>query len=214
MAVVNGYCTTAELREHLGDSGSTLTTALLERAINSASRAVDHYCGRGIDGALGRFWLDAAVAQRTYLCDSTTEVYVDDIGTRTGLIVETGTDGATFGTTWTTGTDFILEPRNAGSAGAGSTADAHAFWQIVAIGSKTFLPHNRKPTLRVTAKFGWSSVPTDVTEATVIKAASLFKRKDAPFGVAGFGEFGVVRIGRNDPDVVELLSAHRHPVVG
>ena len=214
MAVVNGYCTTAELREHLADTGTVLTTALLERAINATSRAVDHYCDRGIDGTAGRFWVDAAVAQRTYLCDSPTEVYVDDISTRTGLIVEAGTDGVSFGTTWTTGTDFILEPRNAGIVGAGSTADAHAFWKIVAIGSKRFLPDYRKPTLRVTAKFGWSSVPIDVTSATILKAASLFKRKDAPFGVAGFGEFGVVRIGRNDPDVVDLLSRYKNPVAG
>jgi len=214
MPVVNGYCTLAELREYLADSGSQLTTALLERAINASSRAVDKYCDRGIDGAFGRFWADAAVAQRTYLCDSTIETYVDDISTRTGLIVETGTDGASFGTTWTSGTDFILEPRNAGVVGAGSDADAHAFWKIVAIGSKRFLPDCYKPTLRVTARFGWSGIPTDVNEATILKAASLFKRKDAPFGVAGFGEFGVVRIGRNDPDVIELLSSYVNPVVG
>jgi hypothetical protein len=214
MAIVNGYATLAELREHLGDGSSLLTTATLERAIHAASRAVDHHCDRGIDGTLGRFWADAAVAQRTYLCDSAIETYVDDISTRTGLIVETGTDGAAYGTTWTTGTDFILEPRNAGIVGAGSTADAHAFWKIVAIGSKRFLPDCYKPTLRVTARFGWSGIPTDVNEATILKAASLFKRKDAPFGVAGFGDFGVVRIGRNDPDVIELLSSYRAPVAG
>jgi len=214
MAVVNGYCTLAELRTHLADSGSALDSTLLERAIHASSRAVDRYCDRGIDGTPGRFWADAAVAQRTYLCDSAIETYVDDISTRTGLIVETGTDGAAFGTTWTSGTDFILEPRNAGVVGAGSTADAHAFWKIVAIGSKRFLPDHYKPTLRVTARFGWSGIPTDVNAATILKAASLFKRKDAPFGVAGFGDFGVVRIGRNDPDVVDLLSGFRKSVVG
>jgi hypothetical protein len=30
--------------------------------------------------------------------------------------------------------------------------------------------------------------------------------------VAGFGEFGVVRIGKNDPDVVELLTPFKVPV--
>jgi len=208
VAVVNGYCTLAELRTHLGDTGTALSTELLERAINATSRAVDDHCGRGIDGTPGRFWADAAVAVRTYLPDSTIETYVDDISTRTGLVVETGTDGVAFGTTWTSGTDFILEPRNAGIVGAGSTADAHAWWKIVAIGSKRFLPDCYKPTLRVTARFGWSAVPTAVTEATLIKAASLFKRKDAPFGVAGFGEFGVVRITRADPDVMDLLRGY------
>lgn len=206
MALTNPYCTVAELRENFGDSGSALTTALLERAINASSRAIDRYCGR-------RFWLDAAVAVRTYRPDSCSSTYVDDIGTATGLIVKTGTDGTTFPTTWAS-TDYILEPRNAGIVGAGSTADAHAFWEIVAISGRTFSLHAYRPTLQVTARFGWSSVPPEVTEACILKAASLFKRKDAPFGVAGFGEFGVVRIGRNDPDVVELLAAYKHPVVG
>jgi hypothetical protein len=48
----------------------------------------------------------------------------------------------------------------------------------------------------------------------MLKAASLFKRKDAPFAVAGFSEFGAVRIGRNDPDVLELLGGYVNPVCG
>ena len=163
MAVTNGYCTTAELREHLADGSSILTTALLERAINSASRAIDRYCGR-------RFWLDAAVAQRTYTPDSLSRTFVDDIGTRAGLIVETGTDGTTFPTTWAS-TDYVLEPRNAGVVGAGSSTDAHAFWEIVAIAGRTFSLHAYRPTLRVTAKFGWSAVPPEVTEACILHGA-------------------------------------------
>ena len=206
MAVVNAYCSTTDLREHLADGSSILTTALLERAINASARAIDRYCGR-------RFWLDAAVAVRTYKPDSPSSAYVDDIGTSTGLIVKTGTDGTTFPTTWAS-TDFVLEPRNAGIVGAGSTADAHAFWEIVAIAGRTFSLHSYRPTLQVTARYGWSAAPPEVAEANILKAASLFKRKDAPFAVAGFGDFGVVRIGRNDPDVMELLSSYRNPVVG
>ena len=206
MAVVNGYCTRTQLQEHFGDTITALDVDLLDRAISSSSRAIDRFCGR-------RFWLDAAVAVRTYKPDSLSSAYVDDIGTSTGLIVKTGTDGTTFPMTWAS-TDFILEPRNAGIVGAGSTADAHAFWEIVAIAGRTFSLHPYRPTLQVTAKFGWSAVPVDVEEACLLKAASLFKRKDAPFAVAGFGEFGVVRIGRNDPDVMELLSGYKNPVVG
>lgn len=68
------------------------------------------------------------------------------------------------------------------------------------------------PTVQVTARFGWSAVPYQVNEATILKAASLFKRKDAPFGVAGFNEFGAVRITRKDPDVLELLSDFARPM--
>jgi hypothetical protein len=43
----------------------------------------------------------------------------------------------------------------------------------------------------------------------ILKAASLFKRKDAPFGVAGINDFGPVRITRTDPDVIDLLRSFR-----
>jgi hypothetical protein len=90
---------------------------------------------------------------------------------------------------------------------AGSTGDAFSFWSLTAIDDKVFPLSDRRATLQVTAKFGWSAVPVDVEEACLLKAASLFKRKDAPFGVAGFGEFGVVRI-RRDSDVGELLNPY------
>lgn len=205
MAVTNGYCATTDLREQLSDGALQLPTVLLDRAINASSRAIDHYCGR-------KFWLDAAVATRTYRPDSPLATYVDDIGTATGLIVQTGTDGATFPTTWAS-TDYILEPRNAGIVGSGSTADAHAFWEIVSIAGLSFPMYDYRPTLQVTARFGWSSIPPEVTEACLLKAASLFKRKDTPFGVAGFDTFGAVRIGGDDPGVVDLLRPYRNPVV-
>jgi hypothetical protein len=59
----------------------------------------------------------------------------------------------------------------------------------------------------VTARWGWSAVPAAVKTATVLRAVNLFKRKDAPHGVAGFDGFGVVRL-RQDPDVMVLLQPY------
>lgn len=203
MAVANGYCTTADLREQLGDDADTLNVALLERAINASSRAIDRHCGRA-------FWQDSGVATRTYSPTVRDYVFVDDISTRTGVVVATGSDGITFPTTLVVGEDYILEPRNADKF-ASATSGAYAFWQIRLIDGAAFTVDRGRPTLSVTARHGWSAVPDEVTEACILKAASLFKRKDAPFGVAGFGEFGVVRIGRNDPDVMDLLSPYQIP---
>lgn len=206
MALLNAYCSTADLRAHLEDSGTKLSTVALERAINASSRAIDRFTGR-------RFWSDDTVVTRTYAANDMTLLLVDDIASRTGVIVKTGTDGATFPTTWAA-TDFTLEPRNADITSGTDTADAYAFWQIAATGSRYFPSYGRRSTVSVTARFGWSAVPDDVTEAVILKAASLFSRKDAPFGVAGFNEFGVVRIGRNDPDVTALLAGYVNPVAG
>lgn len=192
MAVVAGYCTVAQLREQFGDENDLLSTALLERAINATSRAIDDHTGR-------RFWQDAAAQSKVYRCDDGYEAEVDDISTTTGLIVATDTAGdGTYATTWAA-SDYQLEPLNRESA------LAHAWWRIVAVDRYTFPIHARRTTLRVTARFGWSEIPADVEQACLIRAASIFKRKEATFGVAGFGEFGVVRIGRKDPDVMDLL---------
>lgn len=205
MPLTNSYATVAQLRTHLADSGSTLTLEMLERALNAASRSVDAYCRR--------FFYRTGVMTRTYTVDDATSVYVDDIATRTGLVVSTGTDGTTYPTTLLSGTDFVLEPRNADALATGGVANPHAFWQITLFGGKRFTVDPYRSTLSVTADFGWSAVPAEVEQATLLKAAQLFRRKDAPFGVAGFGEFGVVRIGRQDPDVVDMLAPFVLPVV-
>lgn len=200
MAVVNGYCTVAEIRDQLRDAGSQLDSDLLEKAINATSRAIDRFCGR-------RFWRDAAATVRVYRPRDAQAVLVDDISTTTGLIIKTDTTGdATWATTWDAA-DYQLEPLNSDVVAGGDTITPYAWWRIAAI-DKTFPLHDLRVTLQVTARFGWSAVPDDINEAAIIKAVSLFKRKDAPFGVSSFGEFAMRISSRRDPDVAELLSPY------
>lgn len=197
MAVTNGYCTLPELQQHFGDAGSKLDEDLLSRAINATSRAIDRFCGR-------RFWQDASVQAKVYRPRDGDIAWVDDISTTTGLIVATDDNGdGTYETTWAS-TDYQLEPLN-----ANTEAVAYAWWRITAIDRYLFPVDSLRSTLQVTARFGWSAVPDEVNEACILRAAAIFKRKEAVFGVAGFGDFGVVRIGRRDPDVMELL----HPYI-
>lgn len=200
MSVTNAYCTVEEVRNHLGDAVSKLDTGLIEKAVNAASRAIDGYCGR-------RFWQDPTAVARKYRPRRADRLDVADISTTTGLVVETATSAAfTTSTIWTLDTDFELSPDNADADGP-----AYAWWKIVAVGSKLF-PCARFRSVRITARWGWSQVPDDVHEACILKATSLFSRKDAPYGVAGFGEFGAVRITRKDPDVIDLLARYQRPM--
>lgn len=193
MAVVNGYCTVEQVRAELKDADGRLDEPLLEKAVNAASRAVDDWTGR-------RFWRDDTASARRLRPSSRFRAEIPDVSTLAGLIVET--DGAQNGTwaAWTLDTDFEIEPEDADANGP-----AYAWWELVAIDSKGFTLARRK-TLRVTARWGWSAVPDQVEEATILRAVALFRRKEAPFGVAGFGEFGAVRITRRDADVIELLA--------
>lgn len=200
------YCTEADVREQLGDTSSRLDAGLLERAIAAASRAVDNWCGPG-----RRFWRDTTTTTRLFRVDSPRLAWVDDISTTDGLLIATdpGLNG-TFATAWTAA-DYQLGPLNGGVAAAGDPVVPSAFWTIAAVNpaGRPYFPFAQdRAVLRVTARFGWSAVPDEVVQATILKAAALFRRKDAPFGVAGFGELGVVRISRADPDVVELLTPY------
>lgn len=197
MPVVNGYCSVEEVRGQLADVGDRLNTDLLERAVSAASRAVDRYCGR-------RFWQDPAPVARVFDPSDAFCTEVGDISTKTGLIVQTDTAGDASYATTLSPDDYRLEPLNADADGV-----AYAWTRIVFQQSRlSYAGPLRPPYLKVTARWGWSAVPDEVAEATILKATSLFMRKDAPLGIAGFGEFGV-RISRRDPDVVELLSDYQ-----
>jgi hypothetical protein len=196
------YITRAQLKAHL--SIPVLDTdddVALARVVASTSRAVEKWCRRRTFGQ------DAAASTRTFHADGYGCVYVDDIATATGLAVATDDDDdGVFEQSWTVSTDFALEPVNA-------LADDLPVTRLVAVGDLWFPAGCARASVSVTATFGWPAVPDEVVEATLIKAARLFGRKDTPNGVAGSGEFGVVRItNREDPDVVALLAPFRRLV--
>jgi hypothetical protein len=56
---------------------------------------------------------------------------------------------------------------------------------------------------------GTLAIPDGVFRATIMLAARLFKRRESTDGVAGFGEFGAVRVTAVDPDVENLLAPYR-----
>lgn len=166
---------------------------LLTRALAAASRSIDRTCGR-------RFWLDPEPVQRRFnphgrvVCEDEGEVLlVDDIGSATGLIVETGS-----GSNWTAMTNYEPGPDNALLDGRPITSLLRpgGIWHLQAIGAR----------VRITARFGWPRVPEEVEQATLIQATRLFKRKDSPEGVTGSAEWGVVRLSRRDPDVYGLIE--------
>jgi len=201
---VSNYATLAELRAWVGVDDS-LDDDLLDSALTAAELAVESWCGR-------KFTQDATATAARVRPQSTGWLYLPafrpggtctaDISTLTGLVVKTDdNDDGTYETTWTVTTDFEVEP-----------FDGPPFHKIIAVGSRWFPTCLRRPSVQVTARWGWAAVPEPVKTATLILAGEYAKLKDAPFGVAGFGDFGVVRI-RQNPKVAELLSRYQHPMV-
>jgi hypothetical protein len=206
--VTNGYCSVVDLKEQIDDADfNTVPIALIERAINAVSRSVDRYCGF----PRRKFWLDTNPTVRHYDARAFTDdgdgLWISDVGSKAGLTVEVDTAlNGSFSTALTEHVDYALGP----DGDADQTGAAFAFWKIGLINGITFPVQYGRPTVRVTGLHGWSAVPDEVNQAIVLRIASVVKRKDAPFGVAGFGEFGTaVRIRAEDPDVAAMLEPLR-----
>lgn len=198
--LANQYATVDEVKARFAITDA-IDDYLIRKAIRAASRQIDKLCRR-------RFYADATATARTYWRDSTIHTYVDEFWTTSGLVVATDQDDdGMFEVTWSAG-DYQLEPLN-------GIVDGESGWpfnMIRAVEARTF-PAAKRPGVQVTAKWGWAAIPDDIREATLLSAAELFKLKDAPFGVAGFGEFGAVRI-RANPIVMRAISPYKRALVG
>ena len=193
MAIVNGYCTLAEIKASARITDSVDDT-LLELAVESASRMVDSYTQR--------YFYNAGTATRLFAPQDSYVAEIDDLVSLTTLQTSDGDD---FGTTWAA-KDYQLEPLNGNADGL----TGHPATRIRAVDDFIFNVLDGEATVKVIGVWGWSAVPIAVKQATVIQAARIFKRNDSPLGIAGFGEMGAVRVGvQLDPDVKHLIDVYR-----
>jgi len=202
MAVSNGYCSLSELKASLRVQDS-IDDSLLELAIESASREIDGYCERVFF---------STSATRVYAPTNVYTLNTDDIVSVTTL--KSSSDGVTYDTTWSA-SDYQLEPLN----GVAGGLTGHPYTRIRAVGNyllpawATGTIYNLEASMQVVGVFGWSAVPTAIRQATVLLAARLFKRNDAPFGVIS-NDLGSMRVGRVDPDVEALVMPFRKVSAG
>lgn len=171
MTIANGYTTLAAVAasSHFDDS---IDDPKLERAIETASRQIDGWCKR-------RFYVDTDVSARVYLPFDCYTLYTDDIATSTGLIVkyDNGDDG-TYETT-ISASNYQLYPLNGVVAGI----EGWPYTQIELVEGDRFPSWSKRPSVQITAKWGWAAVPKAIEQATVIQAQRIYKGLDAPFGI-------------------------------
>jgi hypothetical protein len=195
MALTNAYCTLNELKAALRITDS-LDDTLLENAINAAARLIDAYADRAFynQGTAVRYY----AANDNFLCP------VDDIA-GTALTLKTATTQAgIYDVTWQA-SDYQLEPLNGIANGQTSP-----YTRIRAVGDYLFPTFQSQAFVEVTAVWGWIATPVQIQQANLLQASRIYKRYESPLGVAGFGDFGAVRVGRAlDPDVAQLVDPFR-----
>ena len=193
MTITNGYCTLAQIKARL-DIDDFKDDAILESVIQGVSRSIDAMTGR-------RFYSTTADETRYYTAQFDDVLYTDDLLSITTL--KTDDDGdRTYENTWAT-TDYDLLPDNAALDGKPYTRI-----ELAPNGDYAF-PIGAKKGIQIVGRFGYNAVdsyPDVVREACLIQSASIFKRKDAPFGVTGSPEMGQMSpISKLDPDVELML---------
>lgn len=194
MAITNGYATLNEIKARLSISVSdTQDDAMLEACVESASRQIDAFTGT-------RFYQASEVRYFTPLDGLACAI---DDATAVSLVEQDLQANRTYSETLTA-TDWELSPYNA-------ALDGKPYQQIRirpdAVTSFIVQPRG----VKVTGTFGWSATaPVPVKQACLLQAALLFRRKDAPFGVAGGGEVGQsVANASLDPQARLLLTPYR-----
>ena len=206
MAITNGYATLTQIKGYMSISDNT-DNDLLEDLIESASRSIDRIANR-------RFYLDATASARLYRAYSDIFVYIDDLGTTTDLVVKTDSNGnGSYAKTLTLNQDYILDPLTAPSL-------SRPYTQLTMVSNTETWPifpgltqNGLRPGVQVTARWGWPSVPDDINMACLILTADLYKRKDAPGGILGLGDLGVVRMSPIGRDVTAMVRAYKKEVV-
>ncbi|MGW6255416.1 hypothetical protein [Streptomyces sp. NPDC055085] len=190
MAYGDPYIDVEDLKAYItGLTGTSGNDVILESSLGSVSAEIEAFCGRQFNKPAGD-----VVSTRLFAPDSWHTLTVDDFYTTGGLVVEVDAGGSgTF--TALDPADFELEPVN-------GIVDGRYGWpynRIRLVGGTRFptCTGRRKYTVRVTAAWGWAAVPEPVKTACRIMAEETWKLKDAPFGVLGLGEFGVVRVRQN-----------------
>lgn len=158
--------------------------------LDAAKIGIQKFCRRSFAAPSG-----SAVA-RVFVPGSDV-VYIDDLASTSGVVVEN--DGSTVSLT-----ELQFEPLN-------QLTDAQTYTPYTAIRIKaafsTWVRFGQEATVRVTSdQWGWTGgMPDMVKRATLELAKDLFQFKDMRGGVAGFGEFGAIRL-RENPAIAMMLD--------
>lgn len=186
MALGDNYVESDDLKEYLGIKPNKISNEeTLVTACSSASREVERICNRQFnkaDSATARLYQVENVHRRMQPFRGIV-FHVDDFYDLAGLTVEFDPDGG--------GNFQTVDPIDYEVFPLNGVVDGTPGWPYNKVQIRnTWAIFPRWARLRITAKWGWESVPADVLAATMILAADTYQQKDSPYGVMA-DQYGV-----------------------
>jgi hypothetical protein len=200
------YCGMEELKSRLQIEDDT-DDYEIQLAISTVTDWINSYCGR-------HFY--QITEARTYRPDNVWTLTIDDLVSASSVDLDYDGDGV-YEVHWVQDVNYqllrydgnynqhdmgVARPSNYLQVTQGTSGNpAGGQWL------PWLWPFTRQNRVQVTGTWGWPTIPPNVTQAALIMAADLFKAKDAPWGIAGFGELGLVKT-QTSPMIVELLRGY------
>jgi hypothetical protein len=210
------YTGREELKSRLNitDSNSDYEIQL---AIQAVTNWINVYCGR-------HFY--QLTETRTYCPDNIWELAVDDIVSTPAVAAQTQVnldyDGdGVYEVAWgAPGLNYQLKLATPGGYADGYNVNAagvpRPYTQLQVLTGQSgsnlagggwlpfIWPYTHLNRVQVTATWGWPVIPPAVAQASLLLCTDMFKSKDAPWGIAGTAETGLMRVQSN-PWAIELI---------
>jgi hypothetical protein len=190
------YASLSEFKAAVGITDTTDDSAL-QAVLDATDTLIDLYCDR-------KTGFGTASETRYYTAEDYEYCLTDDLVSVTTLQTDDDANG-TYETTWTSGTDYVLAPRNAALDGFPYTEiDTSVTWP------RNF-PKDVYLGVKVVGVFGFPAVPAAVKQAEIIQAGAVWNSRTAPFGVIGSADLGgILRMSRAlHPEAALILEPYR-----
>lgn len=194
MALGDAYVSVQEIKNHT-EIPDTAEDTELDAVRSAVSRLVERWCGRTFNGA-------GSATARVFEPLDYDLVIVDDFSTNTGLVVEHDSLLDDTYATAITSANYTLSPRN--NVVDGQTG--HPYRIIKTTNGYTFTVSEGRPTVRITARWGWTAVPADVKQACLLECARVFRRKYTPDGLLAETSAGVAGYAVRVPTELDRTS--------
>lgn len=187
---MSSYVALNEFQDYARNELAGSDDIIQQTCLDAAEQMINEFCARSFTVA------SVTATARTYTPISPwTDVLRIHDCIAVSSVVE---DGATVATV-----DYQLEPLN-NFAWSGATIP----YEQIRRPNNIWYWDGGKATVTVTARWGWASTPDAVKSATLIIAKDVYQQRNTTSGVAGFGEFGAIRV-RMNPLALNLLAPYR-----
>lgn len=207
------YADVAALKAYLRiPAEDALDDGELQGSLDAATSTINHLCSRTFDVApVAPAPAEARWFQPWYDRGRGRWVLpIDDLMTSTDLVISTwDTTDADWSVTVPTA-EVYLRPINAPEEGKPWTSLVMPAGASFGSGFNRWVGDDDADFVKVTARWGWTTVPAGVVQATLLVASRFFRRRDSTFGIISSpdGSENSRLLGTVDPDVQRMLKGY------